>query len=171
MYSSLVISLFLFLSCVPTFRIESENDRDKVMMRACEQYVLNYRPLYSIKGNTFEVARFNLVPDSLNDYLINCTKSNNFKPLKYSAALIIRQHRDFLMHNDQEYMLSDALIQRNGFIVLIRHAMKIGSVEDDFADGNYFPFFSGEVCKWIEDNKNMIDDFKFVEKQKSKKIE
>jgi len=171
MYSRLLllktISLFIFilLLCSSQYKNPPKKDYDSIMMDACKQYIINYTPLYVIDGDTTIVARFNTVPDSINSYLIDCAKHNNLKPLKYSAALIIRQHQEYLEQNNQEYMLMDALIQENGFIILLRQAMGIGNVDDEFTSMDYFPLFSGEVCGWINDNKKIIDDYKFIKKQ------
>lgn len=46
--------------------------------------------------------------------------------------------------------------------------MKMGNIDDDFTNMDYFPIFSGDACKWINYNKGILDDYKFVEKQKKK---
>lgn len=85
-------------------------------MRACEEYIISYTPLYIVGEDTLTVARFNIVPDSINKYLIDCARNNDFKPLKYAAALIMRQHQEYLKVNNQEYMLMEALTQKNGLL-------------------------------------------------------
>jgi hypothetical protein len=154
---------FVFVENIGAQGLE-ERKNDAAMLRACEQYILNYSPLYVIDNDTLNVARINTVPDSINDYLIKCAKDGNFKPLKFCAALMIRQNIEYLKKNGQDYMTIDATIQKNGFIVLIREAMGIGAVEDDFYGMSYFPMYTGDVCKWINDNKKKIKDFRFVEK-------
>lgn len=163
-----VISLLSLFSCSSMYKTENTKEDDLIMMRACEEYITSYTPLYIVDEDTLAVARFNIVPDSINKYLIDCARKNDFKPLKYSAALIIRQHQEYLKVNDREYMLMEALTQKNGFIVLIRQAMKIGNIDDEFTNMDYFPIFSGDACKWINDNKGIIDDYKFVEMQRRK---
>ena len=149
----LILNLYIFSSCDSFHHIAYNQKKHELkMMKACKNYIENYSPLYIIHGDTVLVARFNTIPDSINNYLINCASINNFKPLKYSAALIIRHNKEYIQLNNQDYMLMDGIIhERNGFIVLIRQAMSIGRVNDDFLDVNYFPFFSGDVCEWIED--------------------
>jgi hypothetical protein len=147
---------------------EREDD-DSKMMKMCENYVLSYKPLYIVDNDTLIVARFNKVPDSINSFLLECAKSNDLRPLKYSLALIVRHNVEYLYMNKSDYIIGDGLlIENNGFIVLLRKAMGIGNINDSINTINYFQFYTGDVCLWMNKHKKSIVDFEFIKKFRKK---
>jgi hypothetical protein len=59
-----------------------------------------------------------------------------------------------------DYLLDDPSYEQNGFIELIRLKIGIPNNEMDYMA----PTFTGEICKWIHDNKKKICDYQFVDK-------
>jgi len=158
--------IFCGFNCYPQGDVAQQTVYDIKMMKSIDDYIMSYSPLYHYKGDTFLVARFRPVPDEINQYLIKCASIGNLKPLKYAAALIIRHNFEYQKVNKSDYLIGDGMILfKNGFIEMLRKSMRIES-SDDMDSPDYFPFYTGEVCKWIKDHKDSIDDFKFVEKYK-----
>jgi hypothetical protein len=132
---------------------------------ACKTYVLNYEPLYIFNTDTFVVAKFNIVPDSLNIFLIQCAKERNFYFLKYAVAIIFKHDLEYTYQNHSDYILKDVLIQENnGFITLLREAMRDEYTNEEWESGaEVFPFVNN-VFAWCWKNKQKIIDFDFCEK-------
>jgi len=138
------------------------NEYDLKMLKACELYVENYQPLHYLDGDTLEMGIFNYIPDSINNYLIACAKNNDFRALKYSYAIILRQRKEIegivttpLIENFIEF-------QPNGFVKLFIKAMGINKSEN--ADSE--PLFFFDLCDWAEKNKKFIVDFDYVKRYK-----
>jgi hypothetical protein len=161
--SNLLFCISLFLT-FPSFG--QDKSKDKLMMESCERYILNYKPLYINGKDTFLVARFNVVPDSLNSFLIQCAKENNFQPLQYSYALILRHNAECISINHEDYLIGDLVISENGFIILLLKAMNFEKIVDDFSLIAYLPIYTGDVCKWFEKNQKTIVNSHFIYKYK-----
>ncbi|WP_315815017.1 hypothetical protein [Paraflavitalea speifideaquila] len=42
--------------------------------------------------------------------------------------------------------------------------MKVGKVDDDIDTMNYFIYNTGEVCLWINKNKQLFSDYDYVKR-------
>lgn len=168
----LLILIFFFNSSVGEsrdFGNADTLDEKSFFDKACQLYVNSYHPLYFYEGDSFVVARFNIVPDWLNDYLISCAKRRDYSLLKYGCALIFIHNDEFYKKNREDYIIGEGLLlQKNGFIVLLRSAMGMGNVDDDISTENYFFANTGDVCFWIRNNKKKIRDYKYLENLKDK---
>ncbi len=152
----------LLFVCIAGFNTREQH---VPLMKACENYIENYSPQYIVNGDTLDIARFNDVPERINNYLISCARKGDFAPLKYAAALMIRHNKEYSRKNKSDYIIGDGLLhQKNGFIVLLRQAMKVGKVDDDLDSMNYFIYNTGEVCLWINDHKHLISDYDYVKR-------
>lgn len=144
---------------------------EKKFYKACEEYIATYNPLYVVNGDTLLVARFNLVPEELNQYLIRCAKRKEFHLLKFSAALMIRQNIEYNLKNHSDYLVGEATVQKNGFIVLMLEAMGYQAAESDEGYPSDLIAYTGDFCTWILKNKEMIRDYQFVENYRREMIE
>jgi hypothetical protein len=149
------------------------SEYDLKMLKACELYVENYQPLHYLNGDTLELGRFNSIPDSINNYLITCAINNDFRALKYSYAIILRQSKEI------EGIVTTPMIEHfiefkpNGFIELFMKAMgveKDEQIEGEINSGMIYsePLFFADLCEWAEKNKDIIEDFNYVKKYKHK---
>ncbi|MBL7836941.1 MAG: hypothetical protein JNM67_05465 [Bacteroidetes bacterium] len=170
------MTLLVLISCSNTKLSKSnvidikENSlysNDSNYLSLCQYYLNNYCPLYIVDGDSMVASVFNYVPDSLNNYLFECAVKKDYRALKFAAALIIRQHYEYIKVNEEEYIIQDCLIQKNGFIELLRCAMGYDN-NRYYGDVDYFMVFTGEVIEWISKNKQQIDDYQFVEMYKKK---
>jgi hypothetical protein len=142
----------------------NENNTELKWDSICASFIANYSPVYIHQQDTFVVARFAIPAEDLNYHLIDCAKHKDFHLLKYSAALIIRHNYEYDKVNHTDYLIGDgALLNKNGFIVLLREAMGFGEVNDDISMPNYFPFYTGDITVWIRKHKRKIEDYKYVE--------
>jgi len=144
----------------------SVNDYVSSMDEACKTFVLNYEPLYIFNTDTFVVAKFNIVPDSINTFLIQCAKERNFYFLKYAVAIICKHDLEYTYQNHSDYILDDGLIlqKNNGFLILLREAMRDEYSNEEWESGaEVFPFVNN-VFAWCWKNKQNIIDFGFCEK-------
>jgi hypothetical protein len=143
------------------------------MLKACELYADNYEPLHYLDGDSLELGRFNSIPDSINNYLIECSINNDFRALIYSYAIILQQSKDI------EGIVTTPLVehfiefQPNGFVELFMKAM--GVKKDEQIDGEINsgmiysdPLFFADLCEWAEKNKNIIENFNYIKKYKHK---
>jgi hypothetical protein len=141
------------------------------MLNACEVYADNYEPLYYINQDTFELGVFNYIPDSINNYLLECAKNNDFRALKYSYAVILRQGKTIEGISTTPSVTNFIIFNPNGFVDLFAKAMGIekyslfnGEIREIYPD----PLFFFDFDKWVDNNKKQIDDFKYVKKYKKK---
>jgi hypothetical protein len=149
------------------------SEYDSIMLKACELYVDNYVPLYYFGQDTFEMGVFNIIPDSINDYLAECAKNNNFTALKYSYAIILRQYEEIKGRYTTPIVEHFIIFQPNGFIDLFVKAMgkeKYKRKEDETDLGMIYsePLFFLDFYEWAENNKDKIDDFGYVKRYKRK---
>lgn len=165
--------VILFFSCLSYKNAinSSVNEYDLKMLKACELYVENYQPLHYLNGDTLEIGIFNSIPDSINDYLIKCAMNNDFRTLKYSYAIILRQSKEI------EGIVTTPLVehfiefQPNGFIELFIKAM--GIEKNEYTEGEVDlgmvysePLFFADLCEWAENNKKLIGDFNYIKRYK-----
>lgn len=171
-----VLTLLVLISCsytnlsksnVEEIKENSLYSNDSNFLSSCEYYINNYNPLYIVDGDTLVASVFNYVPDSLNNYLLKCAVKKDYRALKFASALIIRQHYEYIKVNEEEYIIQDCLIQKNGFIELLRFAMGYDN-SSQYGDVDYFMVFTGEAIEWISKNKQQIDDYQYVEMYKKK---
>ena len=167
----LIVILFFSCSSYKKTINSNANEYDLKMLKACELYVENYQPLHYLNGDTLEIGIFNSIPDSINDYLIKCALNNDFRALKYSYAIILRQSKEIegivttpLVENFIEF-------QPNGFIELFIKAMGIKKneyIEGEVNLGMVYsePLFFADLCNWAEKNKELISDFDYIKRYK-----
>ena len=100
-------------------------------------------------------------------------QANNFKALKYSYALILRQSKEI------EGIVTTPLVehfiefQPNGFVELFIKAMGIkrnNDSQENIKLGMVYsePIFFSDLCKWAEKNKLLIKDNGYINKFKRK---
>jgi hypothetical protein len=158
-----VLLFYLFTNCSSTKKI---SEYDITMLKACEFYTDNYEPLHYLEEDTSILGVFNYIPDSINNYLIECAKNNDFRALKYSYAIILRQAKEIEGICTSQLVEDYVEFQPNGFVDLFVKAMGIekGSEVRIYSDALFFLDF----YEWAEKNKKKIDDFNYVRKYKRK---
>lgn len=171
---TLLITLLYGCTCFVFKQVQPHSKQDRyftTMMNMCENYTISYLPLYCVKQDTFVVSKFNIVPSSINDFLIKCAENNDFRPLKYALSIVVRQNIEYNEQNKSDYIVGEGLlIEKNGFIILIRKAMNIGNEKDSVNSMNYFDFYTGDICLWMEKHKKMIIDYGFIQKYRKKQL-
>ncbi len=156
-----IIFFLLIVFCNFSLGQSRDDAYDMRMLKACEHYVLTYKPLYFHANDTFVAARFNFVPDSINKFLFNCAKSGNKSPLKYAAVLMKIHNREYNNVNHNDFIVEDGLLEKNGFIYLLQVAI-LESYSDNSNVEIFASYFTGDYCKWINENKNTIQDYKYI---------
>jgi hypothetical protein len=151
--------LIPFITKLPVKKEISNNFFE--MMIVCDSFVKQYHPTYILGSDTMEVSRFTMPPDSINKFLFACIKNHDFRPLKFSAVIFFKQHYEYWKVNRFDYLLGDGEYENNGIVEIMRKAMEIKDDESAFYD---FPNNTGEVCKWIQQNKYKIKDYAYVER-------
>lgn len=158
-----------FFSCSSYQKMlnNSTSEYDIKMLKACELYVENYQPLYYLNGDTLEIGIFNYIPDSINNYLLQCSVNNDFKALKYSYAIILRQSKEIEKIVTTPLVENFIEFQPNGFVELFVKAMGRKNIEE--VEENVFePLFFSDICEWAEKNKKNIIDFGYIKQYKKK---
>jgi hypothetical protein len=130
------------------------------MMDRCKSFVANYKPAYINGSDTLIVSMIAMPPDDINKFLFECIENKNFKPLKYSAVVFMKQHKEYDSVNHQDYELEDTAYVENGFVEMMKVAMGFGHAENKI--GNMVHVYTGDVCQWVWDNPKKIDDFEYV---------
>ncbi len=160
----LISTIFLILSTW-TISAQSNNEPFDKMMLKCQRFVDNYKPTYIIERDTLVVSRFTLPPTDVNEFLFECIKKNDFRPLKYSCVIVMKQNQEYSRVNHMDYILDDPSYAQNGFIELLRLRMGIPQNEIDYMA----PMFTGDICRWIRDHKREIFDHQYIETYKNDK--
>jgi len=155
----LTVFAILLLTFDLTFA-QANNDSFEQMMTKCDNFVNNYKPTYIFGRDTFVVSRFTIPPNEINKFLFDCIKNKDFRPLKYSCVIVIKQNTEYSKVNKEDQILDDTSYVNNGFLELLRTKM---NVPLDNSGGYMTLWFSGEIYKWINDNKNKIDDFEYID--------
>jgi hypothetical protein len=130
------------------------------MMDRCKTFVENYKPTYINGEDTLAVSMITMPPDDINKFLFDCIENKNFKPLKYSAVIFIKQRKEYDSINHQDYELEDSTYAMNGFVEMIKVKMGFGHADNKM--GNMVRLYTGDVCEWVWDNTRRIDDFDYV---------
>lgn len=160
----LILLIVLILnSCV--ILAQNDNESFDKMMHKCQAFVDNYKPTYVIGTDTLVVSRFTLPPDDLNKFLFDCIKKGDFRPLKYSCVIVMNQSQEYSNVNHEDYLLDEPSYAKNGFLELLRTKMGLPKNEQDYIA----PMFTGDLCKWIHDNKSVIYDYQYIDKFLKKK--
>jgi len=157
----LIILMILLVVVIFNEDAYSQESYHAKMMEACSLFVDSYKPTYVVNSDTLFVSRFTLPPDSVNIFLFDCIKRKDLSPLKFAAVIFIKQNREYRNVNKQDFFLGDGDYSNNGFVELVRYAM---GIKDEAMDFYNFPYYTGEVCKWIRENRNKIEDYCYVDK-------
>jgi hypothetical protein len=170
-YFILIVVLYFSCSSYKKAINSKSSEYDSKMLKACELYVENYQPLYYLNGDTLEIGVFNSVPDSINNYLLKCAINNDFKALKYSYAIVLRQSKEIEKITTTPLVEHFIVFQPNGFIELFVKAMgvpKYEYTENEVNEGMIYsePLFFADLCEWAEKNKKIIIDFDYIKKYK-----
>jgi uncharacterized protein (TIGR02145 family) len=147
---------------------------DSVMLAACESYADNYEPLHIVGQDTISMLGvFNYIPDSINNYLIDRAKNNDFRALKYAYVVVYRQSLSI-----KEIVTTPCLPETNiaaqgfkleypnGFVDLLARAMARSEMEEWPEDWWYGSLCYPEVFGWAEENKEKFGDWNYIERYK-----
>ena len=157
----LLLSLCALVSAAPAHSATPDSTYASYMQQ-CDDYVRHYQPLYMYGQDTFAVSKFAPVPAGLDDWLQRCAIAHDYTPLKYACAIVLLQNQEWLSAGRPDYMIAEGLLQRNGFIALLREAMGRGRLSDSVTDAEYLPFTSGDLCYWIRHNKKKIPGYEYL---------
>lgn len=130
------------------------------VMQDCQDFVDAYQPTYVMGKDTLVVSAITTPPDYMNKFLFQCIKQRNYAPLKYAAAVFVKQHNEYMSVNHQDYQLEDSTYANNGFVELMRAAMGLGRNEAGIQ--NIEELTTGDVCSWIDDHAKKIQGFEYV---------
>ena len=130
------------------------------VMQDCEDFTDAYQPTYIRGTDTLLVSAITMPPDYMNKFLFNCIKTRNYAPLKYAAAIFVKQHNEYMKINHQDYQLEDSTYVGNGFVELLRAAMGLGRNEAGVQ--NIEELTTGDVCDWIDAHAKKIQGFEYV---------
>lgn len=154
-----ILPIFVILNTWVTFA-QSETESYAKMLLKCEKFVTNYKPTYVIGEDSLVVSRFTLPPVDINNFLFDCIKNADFSPLKYSCVIVIKQNQEYFKINHMDYLLDEPSYAKNGFLELLRIKMGLPNSEQDYIA----PMFTGDICKWIHDNKKEIYDYQYIDR-------
>jgi hypothetical protein len=73
---------------------------------------------------------------------------------------VVKQNQEYSKANHEDFILDDPSYVQNGFIELLRSKMRIPKNESDYIA----PIFTGDICKWIHDNKKEIYDYQYIDR-------
>ncbi len=131
------------------------------MMGLCKNFADSYLPTYvTPAGDSLIVSMISTPTADINTFLFDCIKAKNFKPLKFSAVVLIKQHNEYINVNHQDYNLDDSTYAKNGFVEMLRVAMGLGRSKDGI--GNIEQLNTGDVYDWIKKNPKKFDDYAYV---------
>lgn len=160
----LILSIILILnSCM--ILAQNDNESFDKIMNKCQDFVDNYKPTYVIGADTLVVSRFTMPPDNLNKFLFDCIKKGDYRPLKYSCVIVMKQNMEYSKVNHMDYLLDEPSYAQNGFLELLRTKMGLTNNGQDYIA----PMFTGDICKWIHDNKRVIYDYQYIDRFLKKK--
>jgi len=129
-------------------------------MADLQDFTDSYQPTYLRGTDTLVVSMIAMPPEYLNKFLFDCIKKRNYKPLKYAAAVFVKQHNEYMKVNHQDYKLEDSAYIKNGFVELMRAGMGLGRNESGV--DNIEELTTGDVCGWIDDHAKKIDGYEYV---------
>ncbi len=144
------IAVWLFICNVA---VAQKSGDDNAMMDKCKSYVESYKPAYISGTDTLVVSMIPMPPADINKFLFDCIKKGNFKPLKFSCVIFIKQRDEYMKVNHKDYTLNDTSYAHNGFVMLLVTAANI----DDVGLA-----LTADVCEWITKNAKHIDDYDYV---------
>jgi hypothetical protein len=74
-------------------------------MKLCNRFVKNYKSTIKHNGDTLVVSQITQ-PDSLvNNFLLNCAKREDFRPVKYSFVVIGKQSIEYSEKYKSDYIV------------------------------------------------------------------
>ncbi|MCF8218611.1 MAG: hypothetical protein K9J21_06485 [Bacteroidales bacterium] len=139
---------------------QSQDNCHKTMMDSCRRYVINYTPIYVEEGDSLAVPKIPEPPPAINKYLFKCIRNSNYKPLKYSYVLLVKQCNIYRL----DHILGEPRYKNNGFLEMARVFLDIKT-----SKGKYItPYFTCQICEMLYKRKTDIYGFSEAEEILSK---
>jgi hypothetical protein len=154
-------SLFIFFTNSSGIFAQEASHLFDSMMNKCNEFCKMYSPTYILDGDTLVVSRIRMPSSDINQFLFECIKKKDFRPLKYAVVIIMKQNYEYLKKDHEDYLLDNINYSHNGFVEMIRCFLKLNKSDDEYLA----PMFTGELCKLIYKKRHKIIDFKYVKEE------
>jgi hypothetical protein len=131
-------------------------------MKLCNRFVKNYKATIKHNGDTLVVSRITQ-PDSLvNNFLLNCAKREDFRPVKYGFVVIGKQSIEYSEKYKSDYIVyeggGDNLYKNNGLVALVVAFIKKYEMDND----ENFVLYTIDVNELMIKHRKKIPDYNYI---------